>query len=274
MIVNAVTRSDAAYITDVEEQVFDLEATYVDWVESEEQDDRRGVFHPSAVGMCARRNVYEYIGTPRVKAVKAADLETFRLGHAVHHLVQTILADLDRVLAPQGIEYTFYPEIPFDPDTDLLYHDLGIGGTCDGLLELHHTQLGWRQRGVVEIKSIKDELYKKLRGPKEDHLMQANLYAFRFDTPILWFWYYNKNNSERRVYRRLADDDALDNAISRFAEQRAHADAGTLPDRDESYYMCPRCEYGHVCKPNTLERVRTQEKIVQIRSKGGFGSRR
>ncbi len=272
MIVNAVTRTDTACITDIENQVFDLEAAYVEWVDTEKQDDRRGVFHPSAVGMCARRNVYEYVGTPRVKAAKVADLETFRIGHAVHHLVQTILADLDRVLTPKGIEYSFQPEIPYDPEIDTLYHDLGIGGTCDGLLELHHTKLGWRQRGVVEIKSIKDKLYNELRGPKEDHLMQANLYAFRFDTPILWFWYYNKNNSERRVYRRLADDVILGNAIERFATQRAHADAGTLPDREESWYMCPRCEYGHVCKPDILQRVRHQEKLVKVRSKG-FGAK-
>ncbi len=273
MIVNAVTRSDAALITNIEEQIFDLEATYVEWVETEPQDDRRGVFHPSAVGMCGRRNVYEYIGTPRVKTLKAADLETFRIGHAVHHLVQTILADLDRVLTPQGIEYTFFPEKPFDPELDLLYNDLGIGGTTDGVLELHHTKLGWRQRGVVEIKTIKTENYHKLRGPKDDHLMQANLYAFRFDTPVLWFWYYNKNTSERKVYRRRADDDVLGRAIDRFAEQRAHADAGTLPEREENFYMCPRCEYAHTCKPKSLAKVQAQEKLVKIRQKG-FGVRR
>ena len=272
MLVTAVKRSDAALITDVETQVFNLEGAYVEWVDSEKQDDRSGVFHPSAVGMCARRNVYEFIGTPRIKAAKTADLETFRMGHAVHHIVQTILADLDKILRPKGIEYTFYPEIPFDPATDTLYHDLGIGGTTDGLLELHHTKLGWRQRGVVEIKSIKDKLYNDLRKPKPDHRMQANLYAFRFDTPIVWFWYYNKNNSERKVYTQVADDAALDEAISRFAEQRAHADAGTLPDREESFYMCPRCEYGHTCKPKTLQYVQHQEKLVRVRSKG-FGAK-
>lgn len=269
-MLNAVTRADRGLITN-ETFIFDLEETYVEWVDTEPQDDRRGVFHPSAVGMCGRKNVYEYIGSPRQSAAKAEDKEIFRIGHAVHHLVQTILGDLSRVLEPKGIEYRFRPEVPFDPQTDTLFHDLGIGGTTDGILELWSRQ-GWAQRGVVEIKTIKDEHFNTLRGPKEDHLMQANLYAFRFDTPILWFWYYNKNTSRRKVFRRAASDKYLEMAIARFADQRAHADAGTLPEREENFYMCPRCEYGHICKPDTLERIRNQQALAQVRKKG-FGNR-
>lgn len=274
-MITAVTRADAPCITDVEEHIFDLEAAYVKWVETEREGghDRSGVFHPSAVGMCPRRNVYEYIRTPRKEAAGAADLEIFRIGHAVHHIIQTIISDLDRILTPQGIEFTFRPEIPFDRNNDLLFHDFGIGGTADGLLELHHTRLGWRQRGVLEIKSISDDGFNKLRGPKKDHLMQANLYAFRFDTPILWFWYYNKNNSQRKVYRCAADDAILDEAIATFAAQKEHVDNGTLPDRKESYYMCPRCEYAWTCEPKTLNNIRAQQQIVKISSKG-FGNKR
>jgi CRISPR/Cas system-associated exonuclease Cas4 (RecB family) len=273
VIINAVTRADAQLINDVAEQVFDLEAAYVNWVETEPRDDRQGHFHPSAVGGCARRNVYEYIRAPRMFMDKPADMEIFRIGHAVHHIVQTILADLGRVLTPRGIEYSFYPEIPYDPATDLLYNDLGIGGTCDGLLELRHTRLGWTQRGVVEIKTIKNEKFNQLKAPKEEHQMQANLYAFRFDTPIIWYWYYNKDNSQRRVFKTRASDEYLDKALARFVEQKAHVDAGTLPDREESFWMCPRCEYGHICQPSKLKRVQEQEKLIQVRT-NGFGARK
>jgi CRISPR/Cas system-associated exonuclease Cas4 (RecB family) len=271
VIINAVTRDDAQHIMNIEEQVFDLEGAYVDWVESEPRDDRQGHFHPSAVGGCARRNVYEYIRTPRQFMDKPEDMEIFRIGHAVHHLVQTILSDLSRVLTPRGIEYTFQPEIPYDPETDLLYNDLGVGGTCDGLLTLHHKRLGWKQRGVVEIKTIKNEKFNQLREPKEDHQMQANLYAFRFDAPIIWYWYYNKDNSKRRVFKTKASDKHLTKALARFTEQRAHVDAGTLPEREESFWMCPRCEYGHVCKPSALSNIKMRQDLVKVQAKG-FGT--
>lgn len=273
-MITGVTRKDAALVQDVETDIFDLEGAYCDWVKTEPQThDRSGVFHPSAVGMCARRGVYEFIRTERREATGVDDQEIFRIGHAVHHLVQTILGDLDRILTPQGIEFEFHPEIPYDPATDLLFFDFGIGGTADGLLTLHHRKMGWTQRGIIEIKSIGNDGFEKLRSPKPDHLMQANLYAFRFDAPFLWFWYYNKNNSRRKVYRRAADDKVLEEAIGRFAAQKEHVDNGTLPDREESYYMCPRCEYAWTCQPSTNNRIQHQKKLVTIRSKG-FGSKK
>ncbi len=271
-MITATKRDDAHLITNIETQVFDLEAAYVEWVDTEPHDDRRGHFHPSAVGMCARRGVYEFIKTPREFMHSTNEMEIFRMGHGVHHIIQTIISDLDRVLTPKGIEFAFFPECAYTPETDSLYIDFGIGGTCDGLLELNCPAEGWSQRSIIEIKSSKDELFKDLRGPKPDHQMQANLYAFRFNCPIIYYWYYNKNNSERKVYARRADDKVLGPAIQRFADQKAHVDAGTLPDREESFYMCPRCEYGHVCKPPTLQRIHDKKKLIQVQKKG-FGVR-
>lgn len=267
-MINATTLDDVPSLK--AEDIFDLEAAYVEWVDTEAHDDRRGHFHPSAVGMCARRGVYEYIKTPREFMHSTNEMEIFRMGHAIHALVQNILSDLERVLTPKGIKYRFIPEIPYDKNTDTLFLDFGIGGTCDGLLELEGP--GWSQRGVVEIKTSKSELFNKLREPKPDHQMQANLYAFRFDTPIIYYWYYNKDCSERKVFTRTADTAVLDKAIQRFADQKAHVDAGTLPEREESFYMCPRCEYGHVCKPDTLQHIRNKQALIGVKKKG-FGVR-
>jgi len=268
-MITATTRDHAAHLTNLDD-IFDLEATYVEWVTTETQDDRRGVFHPSAVGGCARRGVYEYIGTPRVQMNTEKDLEVFRMGHSVHGIVQGILADLGRVLTPRGIKYSFREEVSFDPLMDTLFLDLGIGGTTDGILEMECLADGWAQRAVVEIKSSKGKLFDAIRGPKPDHEMQANLYAFRYDCPVIYYWYYNKDNSDRKVFKRAASDKALEMALERFTAQRMHADSGTLPDREESFYMCPRCEYGHVCQPDSLQRIHAQHKITTLQKKG-FG---
>ena len=268
-MITATTLEDAAKIASLDD-VFDLEEAYLDWVKTEKRDDRRGVFHPSAVGGCARRNVYEYIGTPRVFQDTAKDMEVFRLGHAIHDIVQTILGDLERVLTPKGIKYSFRAEVPYDRQMDLLYLDFGIGGTTDGILELHSEKEGWSQRAILEVKSIKDKNFNGLREPKYEHQMQANLYAYRFDCPIIYYWYYNKDSSDRKVFKRKADDAVLNDAMSRFAVQRAHADAGTLPEREESFFICPRCEYGHVCKPQALSHIQDKQRLANVQRKG-FG---
>lgn len=270
MTQTAVVRTDAVGLT--ADDIFDLEGAYVDWVRNEPRDNRQGVFHPSAAGMCGRRGVYEYIGTPRVYTDTDKDLEVFRIGHAVHDIVQSILGDLRCVLEPRGIEVHFEAEVPFDPATDTLMQDFGLGGTCDGLLTLSCKAEGWVQRSVVEIKSSKDKLFQAIRAPKEDHVKQASIYAFRYNVPIIYYWYYNKDNSERKVFREVFNDAAFDEAINKFASMRWHAEDGTLPEREESFYFCPRCEYSHTCKPETLARISREKTLTRIKTKG-FGNK-
>lgn len=283
MLTTAVTWNDAKNIKSVDAEVFDLDSAYMDFVTTEPKDNRQGVFHPSATGGCGRRSVYEFNGAPRsytnaLGLLPAAKLtqkqDIFRIGHAVHGFTQTIMGELARVLGPKNIEFEFEAEKPFDPVTDTLWLDFGIGGTTDGILTVWHTVLGWRQKIVIEIKTCKDEVFEKLTGPKEDHLMQANLYAFRFDCPIIIFWYFNKNNSDRKVFRRLADEKYLEMAINYFDKLGDHVRAGTLPDREESYMMCPECEYSHLCKPEVLTRIQGRASVNKMIKRGGFGKSR
>jgi CRISPR/Cas system-associated exonuclease Cas4 (RecB family) len=251
---------DASTVADVTSlskgDVFDVESAYVEMLRNKPRDNRQGHFHPSAVGMCGRRNVYEYIRAPAIQTIEPEDLEVFDMGHAVHGMIQDKLESMGAFLQTKGIQYSFRPEVRFDPQTDVLYQDLHVGGTTDGILEVWTDT--WRQRGIIEIKSIKDENFKKLRGPKEDHVMQAHIYAKRFDCPVMWIWYFNKDTSERKVYTVLFQKDILQKAVARYAGWLEHADNGTLPEREESFYICPRCEYREVCKPASLAKIRSR----------------
>lgn len=254
----ATTLADATNITKAD--VFDLEQAYVDTVANTKRDDRTGVFHPSAVGMCARRNVYEYNAAPAIPTIEPEDLEIFDMGHAVHDLVQ---GKLDKLTHPEELHFRFQAEVKPDWNNDQLYIDYGIGGTTDGIMEIWNEiagNVGWMQRGIVEVKSIKTEAFAKLSGPKPDHLEQAHIYAFRFGCPIIWIWYYNKNDSRRRVYTEVFDREVLMRALTKFQEQLKHAEAGTLPPRDESWWMCPRCAYREQCKPSVLGKIRGKDR--------------
>jgi len=235
------------------EDAVDLESLYVETLAEEVKSDRQGVFHPSAIGMCGRRNVYEYIRAPYIKTIDPDSLEVFAMGHAVHDIIQTRLENLTAP-ARHGITYSFRKEVGFDPKTDKLFLNYGIGGTTDGILTFSGP--GWEQRGILEAKSIKDKLFSELTGPKDDHLMQAHLYAYRFDCPFIWVWYYNKNTSERLIYARVFDPEILHAALDRYVGWMGHIKDGTLPDREESWYMCPRCEYRDICKPPTLDAIK------------------
>lgn len=271
MVITATSIADAANIRTTND-IFDLEDAYVAYVESQPQDDRQGVWHPSALGMCGRMNVYEYIRAPKQQMHTEQDLEVFRLGHSIHGIVQGTISDLERVLSPRGISMRFEAEKSYDPKADRLFTDFGIGGTTDGVLELWTTL--WKQRGILEVKSMKSDYWKELNGPKDDHLEQAHIYAFRFDCPIMWFWYYNKDTSERQVFRRVFDPNVLNRALARIESWRQHVVAGTLPEREESYWACPRCPYSNLCQPSVLNRIKGRNNAQQISAvrKKGFGT--
>lgn len=231
-------------------RVFDLESHYIDYLESQERDDRGGVWHPSAIGMCGRRNVYERTNTPGIKTISERSAELFALGHRIHDVVQGILKRLEDILPGKGIQYTFYAEVP-TPSGDVLFEEFRIAGTCDGLLEI--TAKNWSIRAVVEIKSIRDEGWKELSGPQHSHRMQANLYAYRFNAPIIYYWYYNKNNSKRRVFTEAFDPAVFEEAVLRYTELEGYVRREELPPREESFFFCKECPYRKLCEPEVLQ---------------------
>jgi hypothetical protein len=274
----AVNLADAANLGDPRDEVFDIYRAYAETLLSdpareEETRSRQGYFHPSAIGMCARRNVYEARREPFVSHLGVQDLEIFRIGHFVHERVQGVLAEVDRVTSQQGLLWSFTPEVPYDKKKDRLFADLRTGGTCDGELTIEKPGK-WKQRGVLEAKSMKDEYWQKLKRPKDNHLLQGHLYAFRHDCPIIWFWYYNKNTSQHRVFPWVYDPEIFDRAVQRLVLFNEHLDQGTLPPKEEGWYSCARCEYQEVCQPAVLKKRTTASKPGPLtKATRGFGKK-
>jgi len=264
-VITATTLEHLPNLVGKEKLFFPLSKAYEMGVLARESDDRSGVLHPSAVGMCARRGVYELLGYEARNKFSSETLEIFELGHKVHDIIQTRLReDVPRALKALRAElrtwdvseYSFREEVSYDPETDELYLNYQIGGTCDGILEVSGD--GWAQRGVVEIKSIAKSGFEKLTATsaKKDHLMQSHLYAYRFDCPIIWVVYYCKDNSQMRVYPVLFDEEIFEEAFHRMQMQYSHGQAKTLPDREESWFECKSCKYEHHCQPTILNRKR------------------
>lgn len=283
-----------------DESIFDLEAAYIEAVSSVPVDDyRQGVFHPSASDSCARRNVYEYIRTPAMsvadiyglgrakkdkttsgKAASAArgetvssapdltqDSDNLAFGHATHGLVQSRLLLIKEHFEKKGYTVKIQIEAGHDPKTDMLRLVYDIGGTADAVIEITDPQ-GNTQRGILEIKSIKDRLFKELDGPKRGHVEQAHIYAWRFDCPVIWIWYFNKDNADRQVFSMPFDPAILDAVLHRFAEQREHARAGTLPERAMSAWMCARCQFRGPCNPPILMASAGRDAVRRARARG------
>ena len=274
-MITAASLEDIEKLKGRERALFPLSKVYEMGVLARERHDRSGTLHPSAVGMCARKGVYDLLGYETQQRFDANTLDLFEVGHKVHDIVQTTL----REEVPKAIEelknelrtwdlegYSFRDEVGYDPETDELYKNYRIGGTTDGILEIWGK--GWKQRGVLEIKSISRKGFEALTSisAKRDHLMQAHLYAYRFDCPIIWVLYFCKDNSKIRIYPVIFDEDIFHEAFERMEAQYIHAQNETLPEREESWFECKSCKFAHHCNPTILNRKR--------RSRAGIRSTR
>lgn len=288
------------------DDLFDLEQAYMKAVTAIKDTDRTGHFHPSANDRCGRANVYEYIRAPALtsaqayaratrynaeagslttkeKAAKEAKSEkvskmipdlvrerdSLDFGHKTHELLGERVLLIKAHYEALGYVVNVELERTYDPSTDWLYRTFGIGGTADIILEITSRKMS-RQRITVENKSIKRDLFLELKGPKEAHVRQAHIYAFRFDTPGIAVFYFCKDDADKKVYPLLFDYGIFESVINLYAEWLAHAQNGTLPDRKEDFYSCPRCVYQHLCKPPILENMNTGKKHAIARARGGL----
>jgi CRISPR/Cas system-associated exonuclease Cas4 (RecB family) len=302
---NLATLSDITPETTVSE-VFDLEKAYMKTVAALGDDDRQGHFHPSANGSCGRRNVYEYIRANRMPmgetyaradalakvqgsktTTEKADAEprkgmphpdivrerdTLDFGHAIHGMVEKRMEMVRAYYEARGFVFVVKAELKHDPLVDDLRLMYGIGGTTDALIEITNRK-GVHQRGILEVKSMRSIYFEALTTePKREHLSQAHLYNFRFDAPVGWIWYFNKDTSDRKVYPYVFSEALFSEVLDKYVAWKEHAIGGTLPDREEHPWMCPRCEYAWtVCRPEILNTVLVEpaRKRAAV-ARGGF----
>jgi CRISPR/Cas system-associated exonuclease Cas4 (RecB family) len=248
------------------EKVFNLSELYALGIDNstDEHMQRAGVWHPSAVGMCKRSQVLQFTRVEPTDRVSKKLQEIFAHGHMHHDRVQSVLKTLGKHL-PENLQYDFQSEVGYDKATDKLYLEADIGGTCDGILRIWDET--FEQRGVVEIKSQNDERHQELVAMKTawpNHLMQAHIYAFRFNTPIIWVFYINKNNAKREVKQHLFEDAIFDSAIMYFDQCADFVRAGELPPREESWFSCSECVYRTLCKPTVLARKQQHPELSTL----------
>lgn len=225
---------------------------------NDEHEERSGIFHPSSVDYCARANVMQYLREPATDRRSKEFIEIVTMGHMVHEHIQGKLEELVELVRLDVKRFKratveFQREVRYDPATDALYQDLNLGGTCDGLMRI--TTPIWEQYGVIEIKSQNTEYWTKIVGEKrayKNHLMQSHLYAFRFQTPIIWVWYYNKNNSKHELKPHFFDHEIFDEAVEYFEKLNDAVRAGDLPERVNDWFECSECVYRTKCDPPVL----------------------
>lgn len=161
----------------------------------ESNDRAEGVFHPSEIAressLCVRRLYYGIAQIPK-------DASFIPLGGAHDNKLQRIF-DLGTMLHWYIQINLLVHGYLIDFEVPTVSKKYLIKGKADGIVE-NVPELPKGEKAILEIKSINDNGFNYLKGPKKDHINQASIYASTIGIKYIFFVYYNKNNSEIKYY--------------------------------------------------------------------------
>jgi CRISPR/Cas system-associated exonuclease Cas4 (RecB family) len=193
-------------------------------------------FHPSSLGVkhgkCARRAVYLLRGVPKEAKFPPRILRVFANGHAVHDRLQSLMETM-------GIEME--SEIVIKTDDPV-----PIRGHADGVIE-------WNGRRIlIEIKSCNENVFLnrlKWKKAKDEHVEQANIYAYVLNIDVIWVIYENKNSQDITLFEVKANRTKAETQIEKWRKQYEAFKQGKLPKRPfkPDSPTCASCDFKAHC---------------------------
>jgi hypothetical protein len=270
-----------AEVTKRIEQAKKLSLYYDDYVALDQDGaDRAPGIHASEIYPCLRKPVYSLTGVPRKPAVPKFWKQRFKVGKAIHLMLQEDFHKMSkrsakneamRVAAAMAAEMDCYiefqDEVPVGPEHQEIAKFWNIHSSADGVFTFRLKTTGEIVLRVgLEIKSEAMDGYDKLKEPKPEHVRQAHVYMATLDLPLMWFLYMNKNNQNNTPssapWLVTWQPKIWEELEVRFRVVHDFARGGTIPERTEGIW-CEFCPWRYHCQPNNM--VKASQRPAPVR---------
>jgi CRISPR/Cas system-associated exonuclease Cas4 (RecB family) len=238
--------------------------SYLEDLNMAESKRELGVFSASDIGSasgrslcgryimgCGRRLGYRYSGVEPHDHIDPRLRRIFDTGTMIHLQLQDYLKQI--AARSDGTE-RFTDEKPIFPSTSKAADILDIISTTDGEYEIIGDD---NVRWILEIKSINTDEFKSMSKPKEEHVVQSNVYMGCLDIPVSLVLYYDKNTSSMAEYLVKFDSVLWAAVMAKINYVRATVMEDNEPPQEPGFH-CRTCPYAYVCKPPKLKDTRTQ----------------
>lgn len=251
------------------EKALELSSIYFDFITNDHRSfeytttilgekERAPGIHASEVSNCLRKLVHSIMETERRPSSDDRNMKMrFRLGHAVHAMVQD---DWHNIAAQSSGRLLFVDEVDVSPALGGMAELWGIFSSCDGIIticELVGDEWVPIIRIGMEIKTESGPQFENLKSPRDYHRDQTCIYMATLDLPLMWIFYYNKSNSNITTsyppWLFQYDHDLWEKLELRFVRAMHLAEIGQLPNREEGMY-CKWCPFSWSCKPKIVQR--------------------
>lgn len=228
--------------------------------EPEDNSHRLPGIHASELSGCKRKIVYSLLQTERRDHVPLFWKKKFKLGHAMHDMLQGEFYKMARKFEYKvtgGTHVSFHSELPIAPKYQPLAARWDIQSHLDGLFTIREHVLGPAVcRILLEIKSMNPDEFADLSAPKPEHIEQSHVYMAVYDVPLTWVLYFNKANENytppEANFLVKFDPHIWQGLEERIAWVEEQAALGQLPEREEGI-TCRFCPFSWTCTPPSLQ---------------------
>lgn len=213
--------------------------------EKSKEDDRpmRNKLHPSTIGMCQRKIVFDMIMVPKKRTGDRLN-RIFDNGHYMHDRYQTI-----------------FQKIGILVESERKLEKGDIGGHTDAVIRIFTLDHMQGKEMLVELKSASENSYKwmiKNNQPKLEHFYQLQFYMHLSQIKQGILLVENKNTQELWEHEITYDPkigEKLEEKAMWCIDLAHNRKLPPIPKKHTpSYYKCKMCDYNFYCHANAFKR--------------------
>lgn len=201
-------------------------------------------FYISDAGKCYRQIFFKFKKAPRAE-MEPRILRIFDHGDYVHLRLMRTLFSLGIVVAS---------EVDIPPTAD-------IGGRADAIVRLNN------ELYLVDFKSINSAILDGLVEPKEEHILQVQLYLHFFNIKKGVLLYEGKDSLEFKEFLVEYNKELAQKILQDFQRLKVNTEKGIIPQRLSDYpknWQCRYCQFREICDmagPDNIDWSQFKKKI-------------
>lgn len=203
-------------------------------------------FYITDAGKCPRAVFFKFKNAPKAP-MDARILRIFEHGENIHRSIFNVLYRL-RI----GV----VTEIPI-PAQEI------ISGRADAILCMG------KENYVLDIKSMNSMIFRNLAAPKEENVLQIQLYLHYFNIKKGILLYIDKDQQEMKEFFVDYDEELCKSLLDKFYALKDQVEKGEVPARLAEYpknWQCNYCQFKDLCKMASGETVKWEEFKEKIKS--------
>jgi len=200
------------------------------YLDKEKLRETQTSFYISEAGKCPRQIFLRFKNAPK-EDLEASFLRLFDHGEHMHRLIMRPL------LSTRDI-HVVASEVDIPPQEI-------VRGRADAVLS------DGKEMFVLDIKSMNSMVFRSLTAPKEENVMQIQLYLHFFKIPKGMLLYVDKDRLELKEFIVDYNPAVAEALIADLTVLRGQIVANTIPSRISTFpsnWQCRYCQYKEVCK--------------------------